>query len=100
MSLPRAQGLAQWRGPLFRRRFTGNRIAREPLMIFALAAVTALTALAPTQDLGSWPQHSMHPPQPPVVTPAPSDKPSAPPPAAVVLFDGSTLAGGEAHSAK
>src|SRR5438034_359551 len=40
-------------------------------MIFALAA---LTALAPTQDLGSWPQHSMDRPQPPVVTPAPSDR--------------------------
>jgi 3-keto-disaccharide hydrolase len=38
-----------------------------------------------------WPQHSLDRPQPPVVRPAPLDRPGAPPADAVVLFDGTAL---------
>ena len=64
------------------------------LLLFAFVAVPAVA-----QDLGRWPQHSMDRPQPPIVTPAPYDKPYAPPSDAVVLFDGKTLAGWEVDSA-
>jgi 3-keto-disaccharide hydrolase len=65
-----------------------------------LTALTALTAPVTAQDLGPWPQHSLDRPQPPVVTPAPADKPIPPPSDAMALFDGASLAGWEADSGK
>jgi hypothetical protein len=39
----------------------------------------------------SWPVHALDRPQPPVVAPAPPDRPGAPPADAIVLFDGADL---------
>src|SRR5207249_9815224 len=61
-------------------------------------AFVAVPAVA--QDLGPWPQHSMDRPVPPVVTPAPSATPGAPPSDAVVLFNGQSLAGWATDSEK
>jgi len=70
---------------------------RFPLQLLPLAFV-AVPAVA--QDLGPWPQHSMDRPVPPVVTPAPSARPGAPPSDAVVLFNGQSLAGWATDSEK
>lgn len=54
-----------------------------------LAALVVAMAQAQHQD---WPQHSRERPQPAVVTPKAQTLPVPPPPDAVVLFDGTSLA--------
>ncbi len=44
-----------------------------------------------TPNLGTWPQHALDRPQPPVVDPGPARSPAPPPSDAVVLFDGHDL---------
>jgi len=58
---------------------------------YPLAMLMAVAIPAAAQNLGPWPQHALDRPQPPVVMPAPADKPGAPPADAVVLFDGTDL---------
>ena len=58
---------------------------------YPLAMLIAAATPAAAQNLGPWPQHALDRPQPPVVMPAPADKPGAPPADAVVLFDGTDL---------
>ncbi|HXI33305.1 MAG TPA: DUF1080 domain-containing protein [Gemmatimonadales bacterium] len=58
---------------------------------YPLAMLIAVATPAAAQNLGPWPQHALDRPQPPVVMPAPADKPGAPPADAVVLFDGTDL---------
>ena len=60
---------------------------RHPLATLLIVFAAPVAA----QNLGPWPQHALDRPQPPVVMPAPADKPGAPPADAVVLFDGSDL---------
>ena len=69
-------------------------------LIAAGILAIALPSTSFAQDLGPWPQHSMDRPVPPVVTPAPTATPGAPPSDAVVLFDGQSLTGWETDSAK
>jgi len=47
--------------------------------------VIAFAAAGAAQNLGPWPQHALDRPQPPVVMPAPADKPAAPPADAVII---------------
>jgi hypothetical protein len=53
----------------------------------------ALLALVQTPTVPQWPVHSLDRPRPPVVQPKPEGPPVAPPSDAIVLFDGSSLAG-------
>lgn len=61
-------------------------------------APVALGSRASAQVSTRWPIHSMDRPQPPVVAPAPTARPDAPPADAVVLFDGTDLLQWEADS--
>ncbi len=58
--------------------------------LFGLAPVIG-AAPAAGQVSTRWPIHSRDRPQPPVVTPAPTDQPAAPPADAIVLFGGTDL---------
>jgi 3-keto-disaccharide hydrolase len=62
---------------------------RSGWLLSSLAVLAASRVAA--QVSTRWPQHSMDRPQPAIVTPAPADRPGAPPSDAVVLFDGSDL---------
>ncbi len=57
----------------------------------ATLLLLAATTSAGAQVAQQWPQHSMDRPKPPIVKPAPFE-PSPPPPDAIVLFDGKSLA--------
>lgn len=65
--------------------------------LLGIAAV-ALGPRAGAQVSTRWPIHSMDRPQPPVVAPAPTARPDAPPADAVVLFDGTNLSQWDADS--
>jgi hypothetical protein len=65
--------------------------------LFGLAPVFG-AAPAAAQVSIRWPIHSKDRPQPPVVTPAPADQPSAPPADAIVLFGGADLSQWEGDS--
>ncbi|HJQ64951.1 MAG TPA: DUF1080 domain-containing protein [Gemmatimonadales bacterium] len=53
---------------------------------------------AGAQVSSRWPIHAMDRPQPPVVAPAPTARPDAPPADAIVLFDGTDLSQWQADS--
>lgn len=53
--------------------------------------VGAAQSVTLTANLGTWPQHSLDRPRPPVVDPGPARPPAPPPSDAVVLFDGHDL---------
>lgn len=61
-------------------------------------ASVVLAVPAPAQVSARWPIHSLDRPQPPVVAPAPTARPDAPPADAIVLFDGKDLSQWEADS--
>ena len=61
---------------------------RIPSLMIAALAGAPVHAQQPTL---AWPVHSLERPQPPVVPPAPVNRPAAPPADAVVLFDGTDL---------
>jgi hypothetical protein len=54
-------------------------------------AVPSVPPVTLTADLGTWPQHSLERPKPPVVNPGPERPPAPAPSDAVVLFDGKDL---------
>ncbi len=56
-------------------------------MLLLACSIAPLAA----QDPSPWPQHSMERPKPPVETPPAQRLPVAPPPGAIVLFDGRDL---------
>lgn len=61
----------------------------RPLPLLALLAAVPLTLVA--QGAPAWPQHSLDRPKPPVAVAPPQALPVAPPPGAIVLFDGRDL---------
>ena len=65
-----------------------------------LVGLAPAAALSPAgaQVSARWPIHSIDRPQPPIVAPAPTARPDAPPADAVVLFDGTDLSQWEADS--
>jgi hypothetical protein len=65
--------------------------------LFGLAPVIGAAPVA-AQVSTRWPIHSRDRPQPPVVTPAPTDQPAAPPTDAIVLFGGTDLSQWEGDS--
>lgn len=64
---------------------------RRPLL--ALIPLAALACESPAQQPGDWPQHSRERPAPPRAEAPALAAPVAPPPGAVVLFDGRDLSG-------
>jgi len=68
-----------------------------PMLMLAALAGAPIHAQQPTL---AWPIHSMERPQPSVVTPAPADRPTAPPADAIVLFDGTGLSQWEDDSGR
>lgn len=58
----------------------------------SLAVVAATVSAVPAgAQVAKWPVHSLERPAPPVVQPAPADRPAEPPADAVVLFGGNGL---------
>jgi hypothetical protein len=57
-----------------------------------LVSLIVVHGVARAQPAGGWPQHSRERPQPPIVKPPAQQLPVAPPPGAIVLFDGRDLA--------
>ena len=62
-------------------------------IVFGLSLAVSLIVLAAAQSVPiiDWPVHDETRPMPPVVDPGPAGPPVAPPPGAVVLFDGKDL---------
>ncbi len=60
-------------------------------MIVILGSGSPAQSVTLTPDLGTWPQHALDRPQPPVVDPGPERAPVPAPSDAVVLFDGHDL---------
>jgi hypothetical protein len=62
---------------------------RVALSVALLIVVSS--RLMSAQDVGSWPQHDLNRPQPPIVDPGPFKAPQGPPSDAVILFAGASL---------
>jgi len=72
-------------------------LRRIPMLMLAALVGAPVHAQQPTPV---WPIHSIERPQPPVVTPAPVDRPAAPPTDAIVLFGGTDLSQWEGDSGR
>lgn len=64
------------------------RLPLVPLMVVSLLPLASVDAQTPS----TWPQHSLERPKPPVESAPAQRLPVAPPPGAIVLFDGRDLA--------
>lgn len=68
------------------------RSCRAVLRLAGVVAGLGVAGVASAQAPAAWPQHSMERPKPPVEVPPAQRLPVAPPPGALVLFDGRDLA--------
>ncbi len=68
---------------------------RQLVLLVTLWMINGVIMKTVAQIDTTWAIHDMNRPRPPVVTPAPFDRPTAPPSDAIVLFDGTDLSAWE-----